>query len=235
MGGLARRSRPIGRLSVGILPDGHGHLVASGGHLQRQVLHALRFEVEFAAAVPRPVAIWYATWPDAPQTAVHILDGQRGPPPPGAVRAVAPHVPAYLIGYQDGRREVLDIFAQRSVRTRELAAVSAAFARLVGWSHRVVWGEAFRASPAFANVEFLRGYAGCPVPAGLGLAIDLTLDAAGGRLALDALATRVATATGLDQRLCRSAILRLAWEHRVFVDVAGAPIGSQTVVWGTSS
>jgi hypothetical protein len=98
-----------------------------------------------------------------------------------------------------------------------------------------VWAEAFRAAPALANVEFLRGYAGCPVPAGLGLTASLALNAAGGCLALDALAARVASATGLDQRLCRSAILRLAWEHRVFVDVAGAPIGSQTVVWGTSS
>jgi hypothetical protein len=235
IGGLARRIRPVGRLSVGLVPDGRGHLVASGGHLERQVLHALRFEPDFTAAVPRPVVIWYASWPDAAQVAVQVLDNQRAPTPPGAVRAPAPHIPAYLIGYQDGRRELLDIFAQRSVRTDELAAVSAAFARLVGWSHRVVWGEVFRASPVFANVEFLRGYASCPVPVGFGLAIDLALDAAGGRLGLDALAARVASATGLDQRLCRSAIPRLVWERRLFVNMAGAPIGSHTVVWGTPS
>jgi hypothetical protein len=230
IGGLARRIRPVGRLSVGLVPDGRGHLVASGGHLERQVLHALRFEPDFTAAVPRPVAIWYASWPDAAQVAVQVLDNQWAPSPPGAVRAPAPHIPAYLIGYQDGRRELLNIFAEHSARADELAAVSTTFAQSVGWNHRVVWAKTFRASPALANVEFLRGYAGCPVPAGLGLAIDLALNAAGGCLALDALATRAARATGFDQRLCRSAILRLAWERRLMVDVTGAPIGSQTAV-----
>ena len=119
IGGLARRIRPVGRLAVGILPDGHGHLIASGGHLQRQVLHALRFESDFAGAVPRPVAIWYATWSGAGNVAVHILDGPHAPVPPGAARAPSPHVPAYLLGNQDGRRELLDIFAQHSARADE--------------------------------------------------------------------------------------------------------------------
>src|SRR5207245_2215745 len=135
------------------------------------------------------------------------------PVPPGAARAPSPHVPAYLVGNQDGRPELLDIFAQHSARADELAAVGAAFARLVGWRHRVVWGEEFRASPALANVEFLRGYAGCPVPETLQLqlAVDLALDAAGGTLGLRALADRLALATGLEERQCSSAILRLAW------------------------
>ena len=223
IGGLARRIRPIGRLAVGILPDGHGHLIASGGHLQRQVLHALRFESDFAGAVPRPVAIWYATWSSAADVAVHILDGPQAPVPPGAARAPSPRVPAYLVGNQDGRRELLDIFAQHSARADELAAVGAAFARLVGWRHRVVWGEVFRASPALGNVGFLRGYAGCPVPEGLELAIDLALDAAGGTLRLEALAERAALATRLDRRLCTSAILRLAWERALVIDVGSGP------------
>jgi len=54
----------------------------------------------------------------------------------------------------------------------------------------------FRASPTHANVEFLRDYAGGPVPEGLELAIDLALDAAGGTLRLVALAERAALATG---------------------------------------
>jgi len=230
IGGLARRIRPVGRLAVGILPDGHGHLIASGGHLQRQVLHALRFEPDFAGAVPRPVAIWYATWSGAAHMAVHILDGPQAPVPPGAARASSPHVPAYLVGNQDGRRELLDIFAQRSARADELAAVGAAFARLVGWRHRVVWGEEFRASPALANVEFLRGYAGCPVPEGIHLSVDLALDAAGGTLGLRAFADRLALATGLEECQCSSAILRLAWDRALFIDLRGAPIGPQTVV-----
>ena len=230
IGGLARRICPVGRLSVGILPDGRGHLVASGGHLQRQVLHALRFEPDFAAAVPRPVAIWYATWPDAARLAVHVLDGPEAPVPPGAVRAPGPHVPAYLIGYQSGRRELLDIFAQHNSHADGLAAVSAAFARLVGWNHRVVCGAEFRASPALANIEFLRGYAGCPVPEGLQLAIDLAQDAAGGQLQLGALAEHVALVCGPDKRLCISAILRLAWERSLFVDLWDAPIGLHTAV-----
>lgn len=231
IGGLARRIRPVGRLSVCILPDGRGHLVASGGQLQRQVLHALRFDPDFVGAVPRPVVIWYATWPDATRTAVHILDGPHTPTPPGAVRASAPQVPAYLVGYQGGRRELLDIFRERSARTDELAEVSAAFARVVGWDHRVVWGDAFRASPALRNVEFLRAYAGCPVPEGFDLAIQLALDSAGGQQRLNTLAERIAQSTGLDRRLCSSAILRFAWEHRLFVDVAGAPIEAGTTVW----
>jgi hypothetical protein len=230
IGGLARRFRPVGRLSVGILPDGRSHLVASGGQLQRQVLHALRFDPEFAGAVARPVAIWYSTFPDAAQMTVRILDGQQDQVPPGSSRASMPHVPAYLIGYQDGRRELLDIFAERSARADELAAVSAAYARLVGWSHRVVWGELFRASPAVTNVEFLRGYAGSPVPQALRLAIDLALDAAGGYLQLGSLADRIAEATGLDKRLCSSAVLRLVWERVLSIDVWGAPIGLHSVV-----
>jgi len=78
------------------------------------------------------------TWPDAAGTAVHVLDGQHGPTPPGAIRASAPHVPACLLGYRDGRRELLGIFAQRSARADELAAVSTAFARLVRWGYRLV-------------------------------------------------------------------------------------------------
>ena len=150
--------------------------------------------------------------------------------PPGATRSPRAHVPAYLVGNQDGRRELLDIFAQRSARADELAAVGAAFARLVGWRHRVVWGEEFRASPALANVEFLRGYAGCPVPETLQLAVDLAPDAAGGTIRLRALADRLALATGLEERQCSSAILRLAWERALFIDVWGAPIGPHTVV-----
>jgi hypothetical protein len=106
---------------------------------------------------------------------------------------------------------------------------------LHNFPNSVVWGEVFRASLAFANVEFLRGYAGCPVPAGLGLAIDLALDAGGGRLGLDALAARVASATDLDQRLCRRAILRLGWERRLVVDVSGPPVGPHTLVSSTAS
>jgi hypothetical protein len=83
-----------------------------------------------------------------------------------------------------------------------MAAVGAAFARLVGWRHRVLWGEVFRASPALADVEFLRGYAGCPVPETLQLAVDLALDSAGGTLRLRALADRIALATGLGERQC---------------------------------
>jgi hypothetical protein len=230
IGGLARRIRPVGRLAVGILPDGHGHLIASGGHLQRQVLHALRFEPEFAGAVPRPVAIWYAIWSGTDHVAVHILDGPQAPVPPSATRSPSPHVPAYLVGNQDGRRELLDIFAQRSASADELAAVGAAFARLVGWRHRVVWGEEFRASPALGNVEFLRGYAGCPVPETLRLAVDLALDAAGGTLRLRALADCLALATRLEERQCSSAILRLAWDRALFIDLSGAPIGPQSVV-----
>ena len=94
IGGLARRIRPVGRLAVGNLPDGRGHLVATGGHLQRQVLHVLRFDPAFAGAVPCPVAIHYALWPDAASTSVHILDGPAAVPPPGAVRAQVPHVHA---------------------------------------------------------------------------------------------------------------------------------------------
>ncbi len=230
IGGLARRIRPVGRLAVGILPDGHSHLIASGGHPQRQVLHALRFEPDFAGAVPRPVTIWYATWSGAAHVAVRILDGPQAPVPSGAARAPSPHVPAYLVGNQDGRRELLDIFAQHSARADELAAVSAAFARLVGWDHRVVWGEVVRASPALPNVEFLRGYAGCTVPEGIRLAIDLALDAAGRPLPLNALAGRIALAVGLQERPCTSAILRLAWERALFIDVWDAPIGPHTVV-----
>jgi hypothetical protein len=161
---------------------------------------------------------------------VHILDGPQAPVPPGASRSPSPHVPAYLVGNQDGRPELLDIFAQHSARADELAAVSAAFARLVGWPHRVVWGEVFRASPALGNVEFLRGYAGCPVPETLRLAVHLVLDSAGGTLWLCALADRLALATGLAQRQCSSAILRLAWDRTLFIDLWGAPIGAQTVV-----
>jgi hypothetical protein len=230
IGGLARRIRPVGRLSVGILPDGRGHLVDSGGHLQRQILHTLRFEPDFAGAVPRPVAIWYATWPGAAGISVQVLDDERTVAPPGAVPASVPHVPAYLVGYQSGRRELLDIFAERSARAEELAALSATYARLVGWDHRVVWGEEFRRSPALANIEFLRGYAACPVREGLGLAIDLTLEAAGGYLSLHALVDRVASATGLDERLCSSAILHQVWERTLFADIRSAPIGSLTLV-----
>src|SRR3989442_765415 len=120
---------------------------------------------------------------------------------------------AYLVGNQDGRRELLDIFAQHSARADELAAVGAAVARLAGWRHRVVWGEVFRASTALANVEFLRGYAGCPVHETLQLAVDLALDAARGTLCLRVLADRLALATGLEERQCSSAILRLAWDR----------------------
>jgi len=49
---------------------------------------------------------------------------------------------------------------------------------LAGWDYRAVWGETFRGAPALANVEFLRGYAGCDVPEGLALAIALALDGA---------------------------------------------------------
>ncbi|MDQ6670941.1 MAG: hypothetical protein M3069_09360 [Chloroflexota bacterium] len=176
------------------------------------------------------MAIWYAASPDAARPAVHILDDQLGPTPPGAIRASATHVPAYLVGYDDGRRELLDIFAERSARADVLAEVSAAFARLVGWSHRVVWGDPFRASPALAKVEFLRGYASCLVPEGLQLAIDLALDAGGGTLRLEALAERAALATRLDRRLCSSAILRLAWERALVIDVLGERIGPHSVV-----
>jgi len=217
-------------VSVGILPDGRGHLVASGGQLQRQVLHALRFEPDFVGAVPRPVAIWYAAWPDVARISIQIVDDARVPTPPGAVRAASPHVPAYLVGYRNGHRELLDIFAERSARADVLVAVSAAFAQLVGWGHRVVWGEVFRASPALGNVGFLRGYAGCPVPEGLELAIDLALDAAGGTLRLEALAERAALATRLDRRLCTSAILRMAWERALVIDVGGDRIGPHSVV-----
>jgi hypothetical protein len=92
-------------------------------------------------------------------------------------------------------------------------------------------GEEFRRSPALANIEFLRGYAGCPVPQGLGLAIDLALEAAGGYLSVHALADRVARASGLDERLCSSAILHKVWERTLFADIRSASIGSHAVVW----
>jgi len=139
-------------------------------------------------------------------------------------------VPAYLVGNQNGRRELLDIFARHSARADELAAVGAAFARLVGWRHRVVWGDVFRASTALPNLELLRGYAGCPVPETLQLAVCLALDAAGGTLRLCALAARLALATGLEERQCSSAILRLAWDRALFIDLWAAPIGPQTAV-----
>ena len=229
IGGLARRIRPVGRLAVGNLPDGRGHLVATGGHLQRQVLHVLRFAPAFAGAIPCPVAISYAVWPDGASTAVHILDGPAAVPPPGAVRQ-APHVPAYLVGFHDDRRQLLDIFAQRTSRNELLSAVSAAFAQLAGWDYRAVWGETFRGAPALANVEFLRGYAGCPIPEGLVLAIDLALEAAGGRLTVGELAARAGRAAGLDRRVCASAILRLVWEHALSVDLSGQPIGLHSIV-----
>jgi len=128
------------------------------------------------------VAISYATWPDAERAVVHIFDRQDAPLPPGAVRASIPHVPAYLVAYGDGRRELVDIFAERSARTELLSAVSTAFARLAGWDYRAVWGETFRGAPALPNLEFLRGYAGCPIPERLAPAIDLELAAASGRI-----------------------------------------------------
>jgi hypothetical protein len=160
IGGLARRIRPVGRLAVGNLPDGRGHLVATGGHLQRQVLHLLRFDPAFAGAVPCPVAMYYALFPNS-SLSVHLLDGPAALPPPGAVQAQAPHVPAYLVGFQDDRRQLLDIFAQHTSRNELLSTVSAAFARLANWEYQAVWGETFRSALALANVEFLRGSAGC--------------------------------------------------------------------------
>ncbi len=230
IGGLARRIRPVARLAVGNLPDGRGHLVATGGHLQRQVLYVLRFDPAFAGAIPCPVAISYAVWPDGASTAVHILDGPAAVPPPGAVRAQAPHVPAYLVGFHHDRRQLPDIFAQRSSRNELLSAVSAAFAQLAGWDYRAVWGETLRGAPALANVEFLRGYAGCPIPEGLVLAIDLALDAAGGRLTVGELAERAARAAGLDRRVCASAMLRRVWEHALFVDLNAGPLGLSSSV-----
>jgi hypothetical protein len=230
IGGLARRIRPVGRLAVGNLPDGRGHLVATGGHLQRQVLHTLRFDPAFVGAVPCPVAIYYSVWRDGASTSVHILDGPAAVPTPGAVRAPAPHVPAYLVGFLHDRRQLLDIFAQRSSRHELLSAVSAAFAELADWDYRVVWGETFRDVPALANVEFLRGYAGCPVPEGLTLAIDLTLGGATGPITVGELGGRVAAATGLDRRVCTSAILRLVWAHALFVDLSAGPLGLHSVV-----
>ena len=79
-------------------------------------------------------------------------------------------------------------------------------------------------------MEFLRGYAGCPVPEGLPLAIELALDAASERLELAALADRVAYATGLDRRVCFSAILHLLWEGALFIDVCGPAIGPDAVI-----
>jgi hypothetical protein len=228
MGGLARRIRPVGRLAVSNLPDGRGHLVATGGHLQRQVLHVLRFDPAFAGAIPCPVAISYAVWPDGASTAVHILDGPAALPPPGAVRAQLPHMPAYLV-FHDDRRQLLDI-AQRNSRNELLSAVSAAFAQLACWDYRAVWGETFRGAPALANVEFLRGYAGCPVPEGLVLAIDDALDAADGRLTVGGLVVRAAGAAGLARRICASAILRLVWEHALVVDLSVGPLGLQSIV-----
>ena len=93
-----------------------------------------------------------------------------------------------------------------------------------------MWGEVVRASPALPNVEFPRGYAACPVPETLRLAVDLALDAAGGTLRLRALADCLALATGLEERQCFSAILRLAWDRALFIALRGAPIGPQTVV-----
>lgn len=234
IGGLARRIRPVGRLAVGNLPDGRGHLVATGGHLQRQVLHVLRFDPSFAGAVPCPVAISYAVWPDATSTSVHVLDRPDMRPPPGAVRAQAPHVPAYLVGFLRDRRQLLDIFAQRSARTELLSAVSAAYAQLAGWDYRVVWGGTFRSAPALTNVEFLRGYAGCPIPEGLTLVIDLALDSARGRSSVGELADQAAVAADLDRCVCASAILRLVWEHVLFVDLSDGPLGLDSIVTRSS-
>jgi len=99
IGGLARRIRPVGRLAVGNLPDGRGHLIATGGHMQRQVLHVLRFDPAFAGGIPCPVAISYAVWPDAASTSVQILDGPGAMPPPGVRRpdnATYDHVATWL-------------------------------------------------------------------------------------------------------------------------------------------
>ena len=71
-------------------------------------------------AVPRPVPIWYAIWSVTDQVAVHILDRPQAPVPPGATRSPSPHVPAYLVGNQAGRRGLLDIFAQHSARADEM-------------------------------------------------------------------------------------------------------------------
>ena len=190
----------------------------------------LRFDPAFAGAVPCPVAIYYALRPDAASTSVHILDGPAALLPPGAVRASAPHVPAYLVGFHADRHELLDIFAQRSSRNELLSAVSAAFAQPAGWDYRVVWGETLRGAPALANVEFLRGYAGCPVPEGLVLAVDLALAAANNQSTVGELAERAARAAGLDRRICASAILRLVWEHALSVDLSGQPIGLHSFV-----
>jgi hypothetical protein len=62
-------------------------------------------------------------------------------------------------------------------RNEPRSPVSAAFAELAGWDYRAVWGETFRGAPALRNLEFLRGYAGCPAPEGLALAIHLALAA----------------------------------------------------------
>ncbi len=98
----------------------------------------------------------------------------------------------------------------------------------------MVWGEVFRGLPALANVEFLGGYTGCPLREGVELAIALALNPAGGHLPLHALAERVALGTGLDERLCTSAILRLAWERVLFMDVRGPTVGPHTLVSSTT-
>ncbi len=108
--------------------------------------------------------------------------------------------------------------------------MSAAFAELAGWDYRAVWGETFRGAPALPNVEFLRGYAGCPVPEGLVLAVDLALAAANNQSTVGELAERAARAAGLDRRICASAILRLVWEHALVVDLSAGPLGLQSIV-----
>jgi hypothetical protein len=74
-------------------------------------------------------------------------------------------------------------------------------------------------------LEFLRGYAGCPVPEGCSLAIDLALDGADGGLTLGKLVEYAARTAGLDRRVCTSAVLRLVWERALFVDLSGGPSG----------
>ena len=99
------------------------------------------------------------------------------------------------------RRQLLDIFAERSARTELLSAVSTTFAQLAGWD-----------------------YADCPIPEGLTLVIGLGLEAASGRSSVGELAEQTAHAAGLDRRACASAILRLVWENALSPSRSDGPL-----------
>jgi hypothetical protein len=161
IGGLARRIRPVGRLAVGNLPDGRGHLVATGGHLQRQVLHMLRFDTALRA--PSRVRS-RSTTPCGRMLPRHQSTSWTTICGAGSWRSSSTSATCASVsrGFHDDRRQLLDIFAQRTSKNELLSAVSAAFADLADWDYRVVWGETFRGAPVLANLGIPARLRGLP-------------------------------------------------------------------------